>query len=88
MLDVAKHDVAMHYVAVHEVGMQSEVVHSMDVPGVGIQNVKFVSGKKLIFDAHWRKKANFFNYMSLNKFLQIKRWKLIENIKTTLLTHP
>jgi hypothetical protein len=52
MLDVAKHDVAMHYVAVHEVGMQSEVVHSMDVPGVGIQNVKFVSGKKLIFDAH------------------------------------
>jgi hypothetical protein len=26
-------------------------------------------------------------YMSLNKFLQIKRYSLIECIKTTLLTH-
>jgi hypothetical protein len=30
------------------------------------------------------KMPNFSYYMSLNKFLQIKRWSLIENIKTTI----
>jgi hypothetical protein len=60
----------MHYVAVHEVGMHSQGVHSMDVPGVGIQNIKFVSSEKLIY----KKTPIFSNYMSLNNFLQIKRW--------------
>jgi hypothetical protein len=29
-----------------------------------------------------------FYYMSLNSFMQIKRWRPDENLKTTLPTHP
>jgi hypothetical protein len=54
-------------------------MHGMDVPG----------GKKPIFGVHLGKKTTIFSYyMLLNNYLQIKRWSLIENIKTTLPTHP
>jgi hypothetical protein len=77
--DVTVHGVAVHDVGVHDVGRNCMSMHGMDVPG----------SKKQIFDSHLRKKRPFCSYyMSLNKFLQIKRRSLIEHIKNTLLTHP
>jgi hypothetical protein len=46
-----------------------------------IKRELFSAVKKPIFDAHLGEKTPIFSYyMSLNKFLQIKRWSLIENI--------
>ncbi len=47
------HDVTMHDVGVHGVG-----VYSVDMLAMGIYKMlNFFSGKKLIFDAHLRKKV-------------------------------
>jgi hypothetical protein len=60
------------------------------MPGVGVhETLNFSAFKKELFDACFREKMPIFSYyVSLNNFLQIKTWRLIENIKTTLLTHP
>jgi hypothetical protein len=64
---VAMHDVAMHDVAMHDVGKHSAGVYCMSVHSMAVS-----SGKKSIFDAHFRKKPPIFSYfMSLNDFLQI-----------------
>jgi hypothetical protein len=46
--------------------------------------------KKLIFDAKLGKKVNCFLllYILLNDLLLIRRWRLLENLKTTMPTHP
>ncbi len=54
--DVGMHDVAMHYVAMHDVGVPGMAMPSMDI----YQKWTFSSSKKLIFDDHLGKNANFF----------------------------
>jgi hypothetical protein len=54
--DIGVHDVALHDVTVHDVGMPGMAMPSMDVH----KHKLFFSGKKLIFDAHLRKKSQFF----------------------------
>jgi hypothetical protein len=82
---MAAHDMAMHDMVVH--GM---ALHDVAVPGMGINKMwNFLSSKNLIFDAHFRGEMPMFSYyMLLNNILKIKRLNMIENIKTTLLTHP
>ncbi len=71
----------VHDVGLHDVGMHCVGVYGINVPGVGIhKTLNFFSGKKLIFEAYLRKKANFFPFYVAEYFL--------ENINTTLLTHP
>jgi hypothetical protein len=52
--DVAVHDMAMNSMAVHDMGM-----HNVGVYCVGMYGMALPGGKKLMFDAHLRKKANF-----------------------------
>jgi hypothetical protein len=63
---------SMHHVGI--VGMQKHDVSS--------------AVEKFIFDAHFRKKNPIISfYVSLDHFIQIKRWPPIKNWTTTLLTH-
>ncbi len=98
MHDVGMHDMGVHEVAVHEVAVHNVAMHDMGVPGTGVPGMAVPSAEiykiwafsvvEIIFDAHFREKnANFSYYMSLNKFCRFKD-SLIENIKTTLPTHP
>jgi hypothetical protein len=68
-------DVPMHDVGVHDVG----------VPGEASIKCEIFS---LVKTSLWGKTPVLFNYMWLHNCLQIRTWSLIENLKTTLPTHP
>jgi hypothetical protein len=59
------HDVGMHDMGVHDVAVHDVAVHDVGIPGIAMPSIDFYktwtifSGKKLIFDAHLGKTANF-----------------------------
>ncbi len=60
------HDVVVHDVGMHDMGVHDKAVHDVGVPGMAMPSMDFnktwtfLSGKKLIFDAHLGGKRQFF----------------------------
>jgi hypothetical protein len=83
----------IHVIGMHYMGLHNMYVHDVDVPGMGVHTKHDIfSAVKTNICCPFKKKSAKFSYyaysISLNNFLQIKRWSQIKNIKATLPTHP
>jgi hypothetical protein len=89
------HSMGVHDMSMHDEGvccmcmrsMGTYIQYSVGVYGMGVLG-EGVKNKYSHFNRHLRKSPYFSHHMLLNHFMHMKRWRLVENLKTTLLTHP